>query len=1157
MTQPHEIHESFELIGGTPLDDALLAEVDEQVGAWLEQAKHEPEDPAASMLADVLKDPGGLSFTVDFIDRVIRPEDPAVAAEAMQELVDRTPKFLPFYLRSAMRAGAGASNRSPRVVIPIVRRALRQMVRHLVVDATPEKLGPAIRRIRDKGMKLNINLLGEAVLGAGEAARRLEGIQELLARDDVEYVSVKVSSAVTPHTPWAFDRNVEEVVEALVPLYRQAVESPAPKFINLDMEEYHDLDVTIAVFTRLLDRSEFQGLRAGIVLQAYLPDAMAAMQRLQAWAAQRVSNGGAPIKVRLVKGANLPMERTDASLHGWPVATMPSKQASDTNYKRVLHYALDPARIANVELGIAGHNLYDVAYAWILAGRVGVRDKIEIEMLLGMASGQAEAVRRTVGEVLLYVPVVQPKDFDVAISYLVRRLEEGASHQNFMSAVFDMGDDATLRERERERFIAAARDVDATVPAPHRVQNRLTEDGEESVHREGFANVPDTDMAVAGNREWARRIIERTPGSTVGEDIVAAHTVRDADTLEEQVAGAIAAAPAWGSKSGAERAAVLRSAAGVLAARRGEFLEVMASECGKTLDQSDPEISEAIDFVNYYADLAEALDEVDGAIHRPVTLTVVTPPWNFPVAIPTGSTVAPLAAGSAVVVKPAPQAQRCGSVMVQALWDAGVPKDVLRLVHVEEGDLGRALVADPRVDRLILTGGFETAQLFKGFRPDLKLFAETSGKNALIITPHADRDLAVKDLVNSAFGHAGQKCSAASLGILVGSVATSQRFLDQLVDAVTSLVVAYPDDSTAQMGPVIEPPGEKLTRGLTTLGRGEKWLVEPKQLDESGRLWSPGVRIGVRPGSEFHLTEYFGPVLGLMRADTLDEAIELANRPDYGLTGGLHSLERREIEKWLEHVQVGNAYINRGITGAIVRRQPFGGWKRSVVGPTTKAGGPNYLVGLSDWEPARARHTATVDGDVRRYLDEALRLEEGLLGAEDRGFLRRALGSDATAWLTEFGVARDVSGLLAELNYLRYRPVPVVVRVEELQAAELIRVVGAGIRAGAAVLVSTAAPLPAAVAELLERFRIEVRIEDGDAFGAFLRAEKPERVRLLGGDAAAFAAQSEGDAAIALYDGPVLEAGRIEMLPFLHEQAIAVTAHRFGSPTSLVDGLFA
>ena len=286
----------------------------------------------------------------------------------------------------------------------------------------------------------------------------------------------------------------------------------------------------------------------------------------------------------------------------------------------------------------------------------------------------------------------------------------------------------------------------------------------------------------------------------------------------------------------------------------------------------------------------------------------MTPPWNFPVAIPIGGVLAALAAGSAVVVKPAPSVPGCTEVAAAAvraaLDNGGAPADILQVVRADEGEVGRALVAHRDVDTVLLTGSIDTARLFASWRAahdgGPRVYAETSGKNALVITSAADYDLAVADLVKSAFGHAGQKCSAASLVILVGSAGRSERLLRQLVDAVESVRVGWPTSLDATMGPLIEPPTGKLARALTSLEPGETWLVEPCQLDDTGRLWSPGLKDGVAPGSFLHVTECFGPVLGIMRADTLDEALALQNATPFGLTGGLHSLDEDEIEQWLD-----------------------------------------------------------------------------------------------------------------------------------------------------------------------------------------------------------------------------------------------------------------
>ncbi len=1121
----------------TIADDAVALAHD-----WAVRGASVKPSGSAKLLAQVLKDQNGLDFTLGFVDRVIRPEDLNVAARSLSVLAKNTPAFLPWYMRFAVRVGGFFAPLLPWPVVPIARGVVRAMVAHLIVDARPAKLGRAIAKLKKPGIRLNINLLGEIVLGKAEAERRLEGTKKLLQRPDVDYVSIKVSSIESQLNMWSFDETVERVTKRLTPLYELAAKSPTSKFINMDMEEYRDLDLTIAVFESILDQPQLLNLEAGIVLQAYLPDALGAYQHIVEWSTARVARGGAPVKIRLVKGANLAMETVEATMHGWELATCHSKQETDTNYKRVLDWALTRERTTAVRIGVAGHNLFDIAFAHLLAEARGVSDHVEFEMLLGMAEGQADAVRNDVGGLLLYTPVVLPQEFDVAIGYLIRRLEENASEENFMSAVFELVENEALWNRERDRFLASLRDVDTTVPERNRTQSRLEK---HTPFEENFANTPDTDPALPDNRTWGTTVLEGVEKSKLGLDIVADAAVSNEKQLDAVFARVLPAAQSWAALGGAGRAKILRNAADVLEETRGNLIQVMAAEAGKTIAEGDVEVSEAVDFARYYAELAEELDRVDGAKYTPSKLIVVTPPWNFPVAIPAGSTLAALASGASVIIKPAKQAQRSGAVMVDALWRAGVPRDVLALVDLKDRSLGEKMVSHPEVDRVILTGGYETAEMFRSWRPELKLLAETSGKNAIIVTPSADLDLAVSDVVKSAFGHAGQKCSAASLVILVGSVGRSERFEKQLVDATTTLRVGYPSDPTTQMGPIIEAAHGKLKKGLTELAPGERWLLKPEQLDESGRLWSPGIRTGVAPGSYYHLTEFFGPILGIMRASTLEEAIELQNQVDYGLTAGLHSLNPGELELWLDTVQAGNLYVNRGITGAIVRRQPFGGWKRSVVGASTKAGGPNYLVHLGSWES----DTVTGGADVR--LSEAV---ERIVSAAGSDRVARAARSDQSEWDREFGVAKDVSALGVERDVFRYRALPVAVRRNEAGTLEdFIRVIVAGVRAGGddlggLVSASVPEPLSADLSCALDKAGVSIVVQTDADWLASASRITASRVRLIGGGHTELATALGGSPDIALYSDDVTEAGRIEMLPFLREQAIAITAHRFGNP---------
>lgn len=1099
---------------------------------WLVESRAYPIKGSAALLAGLLREDGGLAFLTQFVDGVIRPEDTRVAARNFRSMAARDSHFLPAYQRVLLRLGSWASRFLPGLVVAVARRTVRLMVSHLVVDATPKRLGPALGKLRAEGHRLNVNLLGEAVLGRAEAERRLDRTQALLSRPDIDYVSLKVSAAVAPHNLWAFEENVAHIVDTLRPLFRAALAADGA-FINLDMEEYRDLDLTMAVFTTLLDEDEFAALTAGIVLQAYLPDSMGAMVHLQEWASARVASGGAPIKVRLVKGANLSMERVDAEAHGWPLATWHSKAESDAQYKRLVDYALVPERTRAVRVGIAGHNLFDIAHAHLTAKERGVEDDVDVEMLLGMGEHVARAVAQEVGSLRLYTPVVHPREFDVALAYLVRRLEEVASKQNFMSSLYDMDAKPEVFELERSRFVESWH----VAQEPARLTHRAARRSATSSPTGGFSNTPDMDPSVPSTRAWGREIMAKAESSTAGRATLDAARVDTASQLDHEVSTAQAGADGWQSLSPEDRAALLHAAGDALESHRADLIEVMMSEAGKTIDQADPEVSEAVDFAHYYAERSLDLWTMTGAVPVPRHVTLVTPPWNFPVAIPAGSTLAALAAGSAVILKPAAQSARCGAVLAEALWDAGIPRDALRLIKIDSKVLGKPLITDERIDQVILTGGYDTAERFLTLRPNLRLFAETSGKNSIIVTPSADVDLAVRDVVASAFGHAGQKCSAASLVIAVGSVATSRRFLTQLEDAVTSLVAGPAHQATTQMGPVIEPVHGKLERALATLEPGERWVVEPRDLDGTGMAWTPGLKTGVAPGSFFHQTECFGPVLGIMVAATLDEAMALQNAVDYGLTAGLHSLDKAEIERWLATVQAGNAYVNRGITGAIVRRQPFGGWKRSVVGCTYKAGGPHYLQALTDWE-ARASGTADegVPGD---------RLEAFLERAEAPSWVRDAATADAHAWNTTLGTAIDRTGLASEANALRYAPADTDIRWDGVATVDaLIRVCAARLRAGGAGVVSTPVPLPAELAEALDAQDVGVRVEPWEACVSRAAARLGGRVRLV----TARDNEACGNARAAVFTQPVTGNPELELLPFLREQAVSVTTHRFGTP---------
>jgi len=1051
-------------------------------------------------LGALLADEQGRQLIFAMTDEVLRINEQRLAAERFADVVAAHHTNAVGRLDALLlRAGALVAPRLPRVVMPLVLRRIKAETRGIVIPADDPDFARHLQRRGEDGVRMNVNPLGEAILSDAEADERMRAVLDRVERADVDYVSVKVSAIVANLDPLAFDLSLDRICARLRELYRRAEAASPRTFVNLDMEEYRDLELTLQSFMRVLDEPEFAGIDAGIVLQAYLPDSHDALERLGTWATRRHAALGGTVKVRLVKGANLAMEAVEADLHGWMPAPYGSKSDADASYKAMLESAMRPEWASALRLGLASHNLFDIAWALTFCADRNVLDRIDFEMLEGMAPAQARAVHAAAGQLLMYAPVVADDDFDASIAYLSRRLDENTQPDNFLRSLFTLTADSLEFDDEADRFrtsVAARHDV-------FRGRRRARLD---PTAGSDFENEPDSDMTVPELRSAFLAAVAEPPEPTV-------------DRLDhtEQIDAVIETATAAHSMAHHtfdERRRWLLATADLMSSERARTVGLMAHHVAKTMHEGDPEVSEAIDFCRYYATAGSARIESATAAGFDVVgrgTIVVVGPWNFPYAIPTGGVAAAIAAGNSVILKPAPEAVAVGAWIAEQFWRAGVPRDVLQIVVCEDGPVGRHLVTHPGVDTIVLTGAYDTASMFLDWRPDLRVLAETSGKDALVITPSADIDQAIADLVRSAFGHAGQKCSAASLGIVVAEVYDDPTFQRRLRDAVTSLRVGAATDPGTMVGPLIAPPTGKLERGLTTLDDGETWLVEPRPLDApgvpAGTSWTPGVRLGVVAGSWFHRTECFGPVLGLMRAESLDHAIELQNAGDYALTGGIHSLDNAEVEHWLADVEIGNAYVNRHITGAIVQRQPFGGWKRSSVGGGAKAGGPGYV----------AQFTRISDQSTEPI---------------DQPSLRTAMRS---TWQQYYCTDHDETGLVAEANILRYVPLD---RVEVRHADDTDRRL-AVLRVVAEV---TGVPLGVSAAAAESDAEFAQRLATSSV--------RPDRVRLLT-DLSDDARRTLHAADVAIDVTEPTTDPMIELQRWVREQAISRTLHRHGR---LVDG---
>lgn len=1122
-------------------------------------------------MSRMMDDTAGKALTLAMADQVFRPATHVRSANQFRYLVDEygVPSYLPLHEQVAMRVGATMSKLAPDIVMPAVTSKMRSESSKVILPSESDELKPHLRKRKKGNTRMNINQLGEAILGEEEAEHRMQQVIERLEDPDCEYISVKISAVFSQINLVAYDDTLAKIEERLRRLYRTALQhtftkedgTKSPKFVNLDMEEYRDLHLTCDAFKKVLLEKEFINMRAGIVLQAYLPDSYEVQKDLTAWATSRVKQGGAQIKIRIVKGANLAMESVEASIHDWEQAPYYTKADVDANYKRMVEYGSTKAHAEVVNLGVASHNLFEIAYAMLLRARHGVEEHVEFEMLEGMANHQARAVQKTADGLLLYAPVVKKEDFHSAISYLVRRLDENTAEENFLHDLFGMKLGCPKWKKQKDMFLTACERKDIVQATPNRTQDRSKEAAEDHFS-DGFENAPDTDWSLRHNQRWIIQKVGEMNGSDIptiplqiaGENFTTEKTgigkdpsknenayeysLADAKQVDAALVCAVENQPEWERLGFWKRGQILKQVGLEISKGRGDAVATMVLDAGKAAIEGDAEVSEAIDFANYYSQSMSWDGLFDGSEFKAHGVVVVTPPWNFPFAIPCGGILAALMAGNSVILKPPPETVLTAWVMVNMLWDAGIPRSVLQFVACPDNEIGKGLVTDERVGSVILTGAYETGRMFQKWKPNMRLFAETSGKNSLIITNAADPDQAVKDLVKGSFGHSGQKCSASSLAIIEADLYDSPAFMRQLRDAAASLIAGQSWDASSTITPIIREPSPELQRALTTLDDGEEWLLEPQMVDGNPCIWSPGIKIGVNPDSWFRRTECFGPVLGVIRARNLKHAMRIQNDSNFGLTGGIHSLDDREIAIWRDKVEVGNAYINRSITGAIVRRQPFGGWKRSCFGPGAKAGGPNYVLQFGKWRQASLPERQGM------FSDDVVNTLRALVQElpNDSNVLTATAGSYAYWWGHEFSLEHDPSHLKGETNHFRYRRMRrILVRADAMTDIDLAQCILAGKTLGVSLDFSVSKDH----AWLAKVANVKVESEAALCNRMMSLTESYQGVRAP--EASDCLCRAANDAAIQLIDWKVIGNGRVELLHYMREQSISETTHRYGN----------
>ena len=1157
---------------------------------WQKEISHNREKQEKKfheMMLKMLEDPQNKLFLIELLDQSFRAASTNRIANQLEFLFSKYKdvKFFTKFEDVLIWLFRDIGIYLTSVSVPPFIKYLRNDISAIVIKGEDALLSQHLKNRRAENTRVNINIIGEAVLGESEARDRIEKYVKSLKNPDIDYISIKISTIFSQIVPLAHDWSVGMISKRIALIYDAAIENKfmnaqgqlENKFVNLDMEEYKDIDLTIDSFVTTLSQDKYKNLYAGIVLQTYMPDALGYAKRLASWAKKRVQDGGAPIKIRVVKGANQEMELTEASLKGWPCVTYENKSESDANFKVLIDFLLAKDVAPYVNIGVASHNLFDQAFAHELAVERGTQKYYCAEMLEGMSESAYKVLKNDGIDVILYAPTATKETFTNAIAYLVRRFDENTAEQNFLRHSFGLNVEDDTWDKLVKTFDDSINIMDALKLTPYRTQDRLTETIESNQSINTFDNESDTDFSLETNRVWAQAIIDKWSNiaksggyhvhSVIGGDEVkgekqivvidksqfhenievGSYTKVGKEQLNKALDIAKKDADGWSRKTSLQRYEILANVANEFKKARADLIGVAAAEVGKVFSETDVEVSEAIDFLYFYPHSYKQIEDLDSVTLKPKGVALVISPWNFPIAIPVGGIAAALATGNTVILKASSSSILCGYRLCQCFWDAGVSKKTLQYVIADGKDVSSELVANEDVAFVIFTGSEDTAYNMLDTRPNLHISAETGGKNATIVTTLADKDQAIKNVVASAFNNSGQKCSATSLLILEEELYKDKVFMETLVDAAKSLEVGSVWDLHNKIGTLSSLPNAKLKKALDYLDDDEEWLIKPRFATKNPYMLKPSIRLGTKSDDYCHMNELFGPVLSIMCAKDLENAIEIVNSTGYGLTSGIESLDEREKAIFKEKVLAGNLYLNRMTTGAIVRRQPFGGMRKSSIGSGRKAGGFNYVTQFAD-----ITRTQTIAKDTcTNALIEHYRVNLTVDGLEN--ILNTC--ENFVYWIDkEFSQEKDYSNIRGESNYTRYLGVKsVVLRVEPSATIEEIICSIVAIKlVGAKLHLSIPTETTSSAIKILQENK-SILLEDEELFiedeNELINAIKShERVWFLTQEPVnEHIHKVLSSDAIYISDEPFIGHGRLEMLHYYIEQSISDSYHRYGN----------
>jgi len=1107
------------------------------------------------IIQGIRNDLNNKAFIMGLLDQSFRPLSKEKTIGQIISLIEtyNTPSFLSFFNKIKLFLFKYAGALFPSIFVPLIKKNIIEKTLFASLFKQPNEQSPNILK--------DVSFAKEQVISKKEASICKRLYLSQLENPQVDAISVNPSSIAFPLLPQAKKESVHLLIHQFSELLTKAKEFSPQKLVTFFAEDHTTTDLIIEAFIQTLSKEEFSSFSAGITLQSYLPISQEYLKKLIDW----INTRKAPIYITLTKGSYLSWEQVLASEKGLFQAPYTSKIETDAHYKQMQHYIIEHADRNLCKVILTSHNLFDLAYSLILIFEYKRLNQFTFEILPHILPALRKILPKLLNKNIFEQTVLIEDDLHSALKYIIRRIDEGCNIDNFFRYYPEMTPHNSYFVEQETLFEESCHKIDFLI-----FKNRLLENTE--VIKQYFAhfeNEPETDFSIPSLQPWIQQCLnsiqnfpaetiplciegkyitqgnQGTSCSTSDPNILYHFIIADHDDIEASIICTNQSYLSWKEVPIEKKIEIFDHSLFLLRKKKTLFIQTLMIDSSKSLIEADEEFSETIESIQYIIHQLKKIMQHSDLSWTPQGSVLIISSRSFACSDPAASITAALLCGNTVIFKPAPDTLLSAWNLAKVFWEAGIPKTVLQFLICPDLLANQKLIPDERLSLIMLSGKNETAKQLLKTNPSINLKASCEGINCMTVTSFADQELAIKDILNSAFSHSGQKISSLSYVLLEKDLFESSSFLEKLKNAAKSLKTGPIWDPTVQITPLISRPEKELLHQLKVIDKKEKWLLKPTQDSSNPHLWSPGIKLSKEPLLNHATKVYRLPLLTILCVKNLKEAIDTINSLPNSLSASLHSLNEKEQLYWLKNTQVGNCFINRNCSQYKVCKQPFGGWKQSQYALETKKGGPNFIINFM-----QLRQIALPPGKnaLKPSIQQLHSFIENInLSAQELGIWLTSIGNYAFHW-KKMEQHQDLIKVIGQDNLFGYLPKKNIhLRIEPQDSIlDVFLILAAALTCDAKISLSFSSQSPHSFNWPVLKNLFLINDESFEKFIEKIEQGHIRQIRVVQ-KASKKLKTACGNSFATLIDSPPLSNGRFELLHFLKEHSISYNYHHYGN----------